>query len=179
MQSGEQHNELCFGAGDDEGCWPDTSMSGRGAAARAGCSGGGGGALAGLEAIWSCCRQGWATARPRGAGCRRACHGLCIPYHPSQWPPGNECAAPGRLRARCRAGPVGAVITQGPPAAGQPPLQGPEWVRAQPRVNLLLDTQFLDCLDTQNRAMQTCQHSTAKCQNRCIGRFKPMYQMME
>ena len=29
MQSGEQHNELCLGAGDHEGCWPDTLLSGR------------------------------------------------------------------------------------------------------------------------------------------------------
>ena len=29
VECGEQHNQLCLGAGDHEGsCWPDTSLSG-------------------------------------------------------------------------------------------------------------------------------------------------------
>ena len=180
MQSGEQHNELCFGAGDDEGCWPDTSMSGRGAAARAGCSGGGGGGFGWIGGNLELLQAGLGDGAPSGG---RLSQGLPRPLHPL---PPLPVAAGQRV---CRAGPSPGPLPRwacrrrargsgsGPlPQRASPRRRGQSGCGQQPRVNMLLDTQLLD---TQNRAMQTCQHSTAKCHNPCIGRFKPMYQIME
>ena len=114
------------------------------------------GALAGMEAIWSCCRLCDGAPSLGVRLCRRARHCLCIPRTP---PSGRRATS---VLCQAVAGPAAAPGLQAPGpqvrkqiAQGQLPLRASPHRRGrngcgqQPRVYMLLDTQLLDY---QNRA---------------------------